>query len=69
NMKRFMILGGLLLGAAFLAPLASADDRPYDHRNDKRYYDRNGKDYHQYNEHEDKAYRVYLGERHQVSIT
>jgi hypothetical protein len=60
-MKRFMILGGFLLGAAFLAPIATADD----HHQDKRYYDREGKDYHVYNSHEDKAYRAYLGERHQ----
>lgn len=58
-MKRFLILGGFLLGAAFLAPVASADDH-----HDKRYYDRNVRDYHVYNNQEDRAYRVYLGEQH-----
>ena len=60
-MKRFIILGGFLLGATFLAPMAVADD----HHQDRRYYDRGGKDYHVYNSQEDKAYRVYLGERHE----
>jgi hypothetical protein len=57
-MKRFLILGGFLLGSAFLVPLASADDH------ERRYYDRDGHDYHVYNSHEDRAYRVYLGEQH-----
>ena len=59
-MKRVLILSGFLLGAAFLAPVATADDH-----HDKRYYDREGRDYHVYNDQEDRAYRVYLGERHQ----
>ena len=59
-MKQFRILSGLLLGAALLVPVAvSADDH------DRRYYDRDGHDYHQWNNHEDRAYRVYLGEQHQ----
>ena len=59
-MKRFFILSGFLLGAAFLVPLATADDY-----HDKRYYDRDGRDYRVYNAQEDRAYRVYLGEQHQ----
>lgn len=59
-MHRFLILGGFLLGAALLAPVAvSADDH-----HDKRYYDRDHKDYHQWNSQEDRAYRAYLGEQH-----
>jgi len=54
-MKRFLILGGFLLGAALLAP---ADDH------DRRYYDRDHHDYHTYNSQEDRAYRVYLTEQH-----
>jgi hypothetical protein len=58
-MKLSLILGGFLLGAALLAPVATADDH------DKRYYDRDGRDYHVYNNQEDRAYRLYLGEQHQ----
>ncbi|MBZ5575336.1 MAG: hypothetical protein LAP40_02105 [Acidobacteriia bacterium] len=58
-MKRFLILSGFVVGAALLAPLATAD-----HHHDKRYYDRDGRDYHVYNNQEDRAYRVYLGEQH-----
>lgn len=59
-MKRFLILGGLLMAAAFLAPVAvTADDH-----HDKRYYDRDGRDYHVFNDQEDRAYRIYLGEQH-----
>lgn len=58
-MKRVLILGGLLLGSAFLVPVARADDHFQ-----KRYYDRDGRDYHVYDIHEDRAYRFYLGERH-----
>ncbi len=61
NMKRLLILGGFLLGAAFVAPSAATAD---DHH-DKRYYDKEGHDYHVYNNQEDRAYRVYLGEQHQ----
>ena len=49
-MKRLLTLGGFLLGAAILAPIAMADD----HR-DKRYYDRDSRDYHVYNSQEDRA--------------
>ena len=59
-MKRFLILSGFLLGAACLAPFAAAQDR-----HDRRYYDREGHDYHVYNSQEDRAYRMYLEERHE----
>ncbi len=59
-MKRFQTLGGLLLGAALIVPVAvSAADK------DKQYYDQDGKDYHHWNDHEDRAYRAYLTEQHQ----
>ena len=61
-MHRFLIVGGLALSAAFIAPLAvRADD---DHHRERRYYDRDHHDYHVWNGHEDRAYRVYLVERH-----
>ncbi len=59
-MKHSLILGGFLLAASILAPVALMGD---DHH-DKRYYDRDGHDYHVYNNQEDRAYRVYLGEQH-----
>jgi hypothetical protein len=66
-MKRSLILGGFLLGAAFIAlgasfiaPVAmSAADQ-----HDKRLYDREGRDYHVYNTQEDRSYRIYLEEQH-----
>jgi hypothetical protein len=58
-MKRALICGGLLLGSAFLVPLAQGDDHFQ-----KRYYDRDGRDYHVYDIHEHRAYRFYLDERH-----
>ena len=59
-MKRFLILSGFLLGAACCAPFAVAQEH-----HDRRYYDRGGRDYHVYNTQEDRAYRYYLGERHE----
>jgi hypothetical protein len=58
-MKRLLILSGFLLCAAFLGPVATADNH-----HDRRYYDRHGHDYHVYNNQEDRAYRAYLGEQH-----
>jgi len=58
----FRMLGGFLLGAALLVPVAVLAG---DGDHDRRYYDRDGHDYHQWNDHEDRAYRVYLGEQHQ----
>jgi hypothetical protein len=60
NMKRVLILGGFLLGTAFFAQVAMADDH-----HDKKYYDRQGRDYHVYNKQEDRAYRAYLEQQHQ----
>jgi hypothetical protein len=59
-MHRFLVVSGFLLGAAWLVPVAA---RAEDHH-DKKYYDRDGHDYHTWNDHEDRAYRLYLGEVH-----
>ncbi|MEO7146017.1 MAG: hypothetical protein ABI165_21190 [Bryobacteraceae bacterium] len=63
-MKRFMILGGFLAGAALLTPAVRAEDHRNDSHHDKRYYDKSGKDYHEFNNNEDRAYRMYLREQH-----
>ena len=55
----FEVLGGFLRGSVMFVPLSAT---AADH--DRRYYDRDGHDYHQWNDHEDRAYRVYLGEQH-----
>ena len=61
-MKHFLILGGLLVAASFIAPVAvMADGR---HQREIRYYDRDGRDYHTWNDQEDREYRQYLVERH-----
>src|SRR5579859_5163915 len=63
HMHRFLLVGGLVLSATLVGPLVlRADD---DHHRERRYYDREHHDYHVWNDHEDRAYRVYLGERHQ----
>ena len=59
-MRRFPILTVLFTGVAILAPLTM---RAEDHH-DKRYYDNDHRDYHTWNDHEDRAYRMYLGEQH-----
>jgi len=59
-MRQYMILTAVFAGVCVIAP---ADMRADDHH-DKRYYDREGHDYHTWNDHEDRAYRVYLGEQH-----
>jgi len=59
-MHRFLVLSLVFAGATWIGPGAANAD---DHR-DKRYYDRDGHDYHTWNSQEDRAYRVYLGERH-----
>lgn len=68
-MHRSLILGGLLLGTALIAPIvvrADGDDHPYNKRyyENRRYYDREGRDYHVWNDREDRAYRFYLGDQH-----
>ena len=57
-----VLLGGLMLGAALIAPTAVRADNDNHHKKQhyKRYYDRNGRDYHEWNENENRAYRAYL---------
>ncbi len=65
-MKHFLILGGLLVAASFIAPVAvMADGR---HQREIRYYDRDGRDYHTWNDQEDREYRQYLVERHRNCV-
>ena len=59
-MHRLLVLTMLFAGVAVIVP---ATMRAEEHH-EKRYYDRNGHDYHTWNDHEDRAYRVYLGEQH-----
>jgi hypothetical protein len=59
-MHRFLILTMLFTGVALVAPVTM---RAEDHH-EKRYYDKEGHDYHTWNDHEDRAYRIYLGEQH-----
>ena len=63
-MKRSLILGGLLVAASFIAPVAMMADR--DNHRERRYYDRDGRDYHTWNNQEDRAYRAYLVEHHRA---
>lgn len=68
-MHRFLVICGLLLGTALIAPIAvraDGDDHPYKKRyyENKRYHDRDGRDYHVWNEQEDRAYRLYLKDQH-----
>jgi hypothetical protein len=70
-MKHLLILGGLLMAASLIAPvalLADHDDHRDDHRGEKRYYDRDSRDYHYWNDGEDREYRAYLVEQHRVYI-
>jgi hypothetical protein len=70
NMHRLRILlGGLLLGTALIAPTvvrADGDDHPYNKKyyDNRRYHDRAGRDYHVWNEGENRAYRFYLNDQH-----
>ena len=59
-MRRFLTLTAILAGIACTAPMAMKAEEHHD----KRYYDRDNKDYHTWDDHEDRAYRVYLGEQH-----
>jgi hypothetical protein len=66
-MKGFRILSGLVLGAALIVPIgawAAGDDHDSDRYHGTRYYDRDVHDYHVWSDHEDRAYRLYLGEQH-----
>ncbi len=64
-MKHFLMLGGLLLAASLIAPVAAMAD---DHRGEHRYYDRDHHDYHYWNDDEDRQYRAYLVEQHRVYV-
>jgi hypothetical protein len=64
-MKHFLILGGLLMAASLIAPVAIMADGD-DHRGQKRYYDRDTRDYHYWNDDEDRQYRAYLVEQPRV---
>ena len=64
-MKHLLILGGLLMAASVVAPVAVMAD---DHHGEKRYYDRAGRDYHYWNDGEDRQYRAYLVEQHRVYV-
>jgi hypothetical protein len=72
-MQGSRILSTLALGAALIAPIAlRAQDESKKttttttttSTETKRYYDPVEKDYHVWNEQEDRAYRVYLQEKH-----
>jgi hypothetical protein len=67
HMKHFLLLGGLLMAASLIAPVAVKADGD-DHRGERRYYDRNGRDYHTWNGDEDRQYRTYLVEQHRVYV-
>jgi hypothetical protein len=66
NMKQFLILGGLMMAASLLAPVAIMADG--NHRGEKRYRDADGRDYHYWNDDEDRQYRVYLVEQHRPYV-
>jgi hypothetical protein len=59
-MHRFLVLTLLVAGSAMVAPMTMRAD---DHH-ERRYYDKQGRDYHTWDDHEDRAYRFYLGEQH-----
>src|ERR1700680_2425357 len=70
-MQGSRILSTLALGAALIAPVAlRAQDESRKTTTTttttetKRYYDPVEKDYHQWSDQEDRAYRVYLQEKH-----
>lgn len=60
-----LLLSFLMLGAAWIAPVALRAGTDTKQPQNKRYYDKNNKDYHEWNANEDHAYRAYLGENHQ----
>jgi hypothetical protein len=65
-MRHFLILGGLLMAASFIAPVAVIADS--DNHRENRYYDRDGRDYHTWSDREDREYRQYLVERHRKYV-
>jgi hypothetical protein len=64
-MKHFLVLGALCMAAAVFTPTAVMAD---DHHGEKRYYDKAHHDYHYWNDGEDRQYRAYLVERHEVYV-
>ena len=64
-MKHLFILGGFVIAASMVAPVAALAD---DHRGEKRYYDRDHHDYHYWNDGEDREYRSYLIEQHRTYV-
>ena len=64
-MKHLIILGGLLMAAFLIAPVAVIAE---DHHGERRYYDRDVRDYHYWNGNEDRQYRAYLVEQHRVYV-
>jgi hypothetical protein len=64
-MRQLAILGGLMLAALFVAPVAAV---AADHRGEANYYDRDARDYHNWNGDEDRQYRAYLVERHRAYV-
>jgi hypothetical protein len=65
-MKRIhRYFGSLVLAAAVVAPFAVvAEASAQEASVQVRIYDRHHKDYHNWDDHEDRAYRNYLGEQH-----
>src|SRR5260370_2169078 len=69
-MRRYQLLGGLMLGAALMAPVAlkaqeeskKTTTTTTTTTETKRIYDPVEKDYHVWNDQEDRAYRIYLQE-------
>ena len=60
-------MGSLLLAVAIFAPAAvMGAARPQGASVQVRVYDRDHRDYHNWDDHEDRAYRGYLVERHQT---
>jgi hypothetical protein len=67
RMNRY--ISSLLLAAAIAAPTAiMAGPRPQDASVQVRVYDRDHRDYHNWDDHEDRAYRRYLVERHRTYV-
>ena len=60
-------IGALLLAAAIAAPVlvVATDANAQEASVQVRVYDRHHRDYHNWDDHEDRAYRGYLTERHQ----
>jgi hypothetical protein len=69
-MKRFHILGTLVLGSALMIPAVAQQTEEKSTTTttttteSHRYYDSSTKAYHDWNANEDRAYRMYLQERH-----